>query len=96
MRGSLREIFACATSNDKTFKNYANMPNIHLGLHYEQDIINFGTSRNATTIMGEQKHKVFKAHAPHTNSRDNDLQLMKMMNTAQTVQFMLDGTFQGS
>lgn len=95
MRNSLRQIFACATSSDKTFKNYANVPNIHLGLHYEQDITNFGTSRNATTMMGEQKHKVFKAHAPHTNSRDNDLQLMKMTNTTQTVRFMLDGTFQG-
>ncbi|KAI5839645.1 hypothetical protein DFP73DRAFT_598240 [Morchella snyderi] len=94
MRDLLRKIFACATGNDTTFKNYANVPNIHLGLHYEQDITNFGTTRNSTTTMGEQKHKIFKIHAPNTNSKDNDLQLMKMTNTVQTLRFMLEGAFE--
>ncbi|KAI5839594.1 hypothetical protein DFP73DRAFT_598577 [Morchella snyderi] len=93
MRHILRRIFASASSNEKSFKNYANVPNIHLGLHYEEDLRNYGSIRNCTTMMGEQKHKIFKAHAPHTNSTNNDLQLLKMINTSQTLRFMLDGTF---
>lgn len=47
-------------------------------------------------MMGEQKHKVFKPHAPHTNPRDSVLQLMKATNTLQTIRFLLDGAFQTS
>lgn len=60
------------------YASWGKVPNIHLGLHYTNDLENFGTIRNSTTMMGEQKHKLFKAHASHTNSRENDLQLLKV------------------
>lgn len=47
-------------------------------------------------MMGEQKHKIFKIHASHTNSKDADLQLMEATNTLQTVRFLLDGAFEKS
>jgi hypothetical protein len=54
----------------------AEVPNIHLSMHYMQDIRNYGTLYNNYTMIGEQKHKVHKAHAPHTNSSDRVLQLL--------------------
>lgn len=66
---------------------------MHLALHYAKDIENFASTFNATTMLGEQKHKVFKMHAQHTNSHENDLQLLKLINTLQTVRFALDNTF---
>ncbi|KAI5846335.1 hypothetical protein DFP73DRAFT_593398 [Morchella snyderi] len=92
-RTMLQKIFMCASADTKTFKNYANVPNIHLALHYLDDMENFGTARNSSTMMGEQKHKVFKLHARHTNTRDNDMQLMRATNTAQTIRFILNGAF---
>jgi hypothetical protein len=62
-------------------------------LQYQQDISNFSTTHNVAVMIGEQKHKIFKAHAPHTNSRDTALQLLKAINTSQTVRFMLDGVY---
>jgi hypothetical protein len=73
--------------------NRAEVPNIHLSMHYMQDIQNYGTLYNNSTMIGEQKHKVHKAHAPHTNSQDRVLQLLKAVNISQTMRFMLDGNF---
>jgi hypothetical protein len=73
--------------------NHAEVPNIHLSMHYMQDIRNYGTLYNNSTMIGEQKHKVHKAHAPHTNSRDRVLQLLTAVNLSQTMRFMLDGNF---
>lgn len=89
----MQKTFACASAEKKTFKGYSNVPNVHLALHYLNDIENYGTARNSSTMMGEQKHKIFKIHASHTNSKDADLQLMKATNTLQTIRFLLDGTF---
>lgn len=97
MRVMLRKFFTSTiTAKGSGFHKYADVPNIHLGLHYDLDIENFATTYNSTTMMGEQKHKVFKQHATHTNSRENDLQLLKATNTSQTLRFLLDGTFDNS
>jgi hypothetical protein len=74
----------------------ADVPNIHVSKHYVQDILNYGNLYNNSTMIGEQKHKVHKAHAPHTNSKDRVLQLLKAVNMSQTIRFMLDGNFPGN
>lgn len=74
-------------------KKYASVPNIHVALHYQQDITNYGTLRNVAVMVGEQKHKIYKSHAPHTNSYDTELQLLKVVNISQTIRFMLDGVY---
>jgi hypothetical protein len=71
----------------------AEVPNVHVSKHYIQDILNYGNLYNNSTMIGEQKHKVHKAHAPHTNSKDRVLQLLKAVNMSQTIRFMLDGNF---
>ncbi|KAI5838707.1 hypothetical protein DFP73DRAFT_599637 [Morchella snyderi] len=93
MRNMLRRFFGATISTKGGFQKYADVPNVHLALHYATDIENFASTFNATTMLGEQKHKVFKMHAQHTNSHENDLQLLKLINTLQTVRFALDDTF---
>lgn len=78
------------------YEKYADVPNVHLGLHYTQDMQNYSTTYNASTMLGEQKHKIFKQHAAHTNSKDSDFQLMKAINTSQTIRFLLNGAYRKS
>lgn len=96
MRIMLRKFFKSTITTKGGFQKYADVPNIHLALHYKQDMENFATTYNSTTMMGEQKHKVFKQHAQHTNSHENDLQLLKAINISQTLRFIFDGTFRNS
>jgi len=69
----------------------AQLPNMHIGIHYSQDILNYANSRNIAAMLGEQKHKIHKTHAPHT--KDRVLQLMKNVNVQQTIRIMLDNVF---
>jgi hypothetical protein len=80
----------------KSTENYTNrtsVPNVHMAVHYIQDINLYGTAKNVLSAEGEQKHKVAKIHAPHTNGRETVLQLTKSVNSSQTTWFILDGTF---
>lgn len=77
----------------KNFALLAECPNIHVATHWEQDIQNFGTTYNVSASIGEQTHRIHKAHAPHTNSRDTELQLMKDYNMSQTLRFVASGAY---
>jgi len=80
----------------KSTENYTNrtsVPNVHIAVHYIQDINLYGTAKNVLSAEGEQKHKVAKIHAPHTNGRETVLQLTKSVNSSQTMRFIFDGTF---
>ncbi|KAL7266094.1 hypothetical protein RUND412_011374 [Rhizina undulata] len=83
-------------TGDKKFMVYSQVPNIHLALHYKLDVENYGTTRNSATLLGEEKHKIFNRHAEHTNSKQNDLQLLKAVNTIQTIRFLVNGSFSSS
>jgi len=87
-RAILRGLFKVSNS-----PGYQDVPNIHVALHYISDLAYYGTTRNVSVMIGEQKHKVHKAHATHTNSRETVLQLMKAVNLSQTLRFLLDSTF---
>lgn len=47
-------------------------------------------------MIGEQKHKIFKAHAPHTNQKENELQLLRAINLSQSVRHVVEGTYNTS
>ncbi|KAJ6258098.1 hypothetical protein Dda_7013 [Drechslerella dactyloides] len=59
------------------------------------DTANFGAVRNATTMLGEQKHKIFKAHVRTTKTKSLDLQLLKRMNIAVCIRFIPGNCFRG-
>jgi len=65
---------------------------MHVALDYAQDLKNYSTLRNIAVMIGKQKHKVFKIHAPNTNSQDTEQEHLKAINLSQTIRFMLDRT----
>lgn len=89
----MRKLFLSTGGGKASYEKYADVPNVHLGLHYAQDIENYATTFNSCMMLGEQKHKIFKQHAAHTNSKDSDFQLLKAINTTQTIRFLLDGAY---
>lgn len=87
-RNLLQSFFRCTSKTD-----YDSVPNIHLPLHYKKDLDFYATLKNVAVMIGEQKHKIFKMHAPHTNSKNRELQLLNMASVNQTIRFLLDGAF---
>ena len=88
-RRLLKQMFLTTPKSE----TYAACQNLHLGVHWRQDTRNYGTFRNVGVMIGEQTHKLHKVHAAHTNSNDTELQLLKAVNTAHTLRFILNGVF---
>jgi hypothetical protein len=88
-RRGLQKVFL---STDK-MKNRASVPNIHLALHYRQDIALFGTPKNVLAAQGEQMHAAPKRHASHTNNKETIFQLESSVNHIQTMRHVADGAF---
>lgn len=86
-RDMLQKCFSISSNT----QNLARAPNIHLGCHLTQDIHDFATLKNVSAMIGEQMHKIHKAQAPHTNSRDTELQLMKSTNLTVSLRFVAAG-----
>lgn len=79
-RSLLQGIFRCSEKTD-----YDDVPNIHVALHYPRDLANYGNLKNTAVMIGEQKHKVFKAHSDKTNSKEREKQLLRAVNVNQTI-----------
>jgi hypothetical protein len=88
-RHGLQKIFLCT----EKMKNRASVPNVHLALHYRQDIALFGTPKNVLAAEGEQMHAAPKRHASHTNNKERILQLESAVNHVQTMRHVADGAF---
>lgn len=46
-------------------------------------------------MIGEQQHRIHKQHAPHTNGKDTELQLLKRINLFQAIRFVMVGVHRG-
>jgi len=79
-------------STDK-FKKRAEVPNIHLANHYQQDVQLYGTPSNVMASLGEQMYRNPKRQVTHTNCKERLLQLEKAVNNVQTMRHMADGAF---
>jgi len=53
----------------------------------------YGTLPNSSVMIGEQKHKIFKAHAPRTNQKENELQLFKSINLSQAIRHISEDSY---
>lgn len=74
-------------------ETYTQRPNVHAMYHLLGTAQSFGTLVNVSCSTGETKHKPIKAHAKRTNNTGVDKQLLRRINTMQTVRFTLDGAF---
>lgn len=73
---------------------YTQRPNLHVLLHLAQTSRDYGNLVNVCCSPGEAKHRPLKRHARKTNNQGVDKQLLRRINTLQTVRFTLDGAFE--
>lgn len=72
---------------------YKNRPNVHAMFHLLRTAQDYGTLVNVCCSTGETKHKPIKAHARKTNNQCIDKQLLRQINTIQSVRFVVNGAY---
>lgn len=78
---------------EKNVDLYTQRPNVHAMFHLFNTDERYGTLVNVCCSTGETEHKPLKKHAKQTNNTGVDKQLLRRVNTLQTVRFMLDGAY---
>ncbi|KZZ91982.1 hypothetical protein AAP_03201 [Ascosphaera apis ARSEF 7405] len=73
-------------------------PNMHIGLHYGQMIEDYGCANNGNVLLGEDRHRKFKAMVTHTNHRNPEQTMLIRDSMHKTVTTLLNdsGTCSGS
>lgn len=72
---------------------FTQRPNVHAMLHLVQSSQDYSTLVNVCCSPGESKHRPLKRHARKTNNQGVDKQLLRRINTLQTVRFVINGAF---
>lgn len=82
-----------AVCKNTVIQGYTQRPNIHALLHLADSSEHFGNLVNISCFPGEAKHRPLKRHARKTNNQGVDKQLLRRINTLQTVRFVINGAF---
>ncbi|KAK0759636.1 hypothetical protein N5P37_007824 [Trichoderma harzianum] len=69
------------------------LPNMHIGLHLKEVAMEYGGCNMVFTLLGEDKHREFKADILHTNFHNAAATLIHRENYRLTVSFLLNGCF---
>ena len=64
-------------------------PNVHIELHYLQQCLEYGTAWNCNMLIGEDKHRFYKAIVMLTNGRKVKKSLLLKENLQQTMRLIL-------
>ncbi|EFR03711.1 hypothetical protein MGYG_06708 [Nannizzia gypsea CBS 118893] len=70
-----------------------NRPNIHIGIHYLDQIKEYGVANNYSVLVGEDKHRDYKNLIYRTNHRDIEKVLLLQESFKRTLQLILQGAF---
>ncbi|OJD09616.1 hypothetical protein ACJ73_10184 [Blastomyces percursus] len=84
------------TKMRKELRNMKSHPNVHVGLHYVSQAAEYGLPNNCNVLSGEDKHRLFKNFVTRTNHVNIGKVLLKQEIFCQSIQFLLDGSFQCS
>ncbi|OJD09613.1 hypothetical protein ACJ73_10186, partial [Blastomyces percursus] len=84
------------TKISKAFRAMQRRPNMHIGLHYVTQAVEYGLPNNCNVLSGEDKHRLFKSFVTRTNHVNVEKALLKQEIFCQSIQFLLDGSFQHS
>ena len=76
---------------NKAFKDFENLPNLHINLHLIQHAKNYATLLNTSVGTKEMVHKIFKNIVPRINRKNVDLDLLKRYTTLFAVRHLFDG-----
>lgn len=76
---------------NKVFKDFENLPNLHINLHLIQHVKNYTTLLNTGVGTKEMMHRIFKTIMSRTNRKNVELDLLKRYTTLFAVRHLFDG-----
>jgi hypothetical protein len=71
--------------------SFQNLPNLHISRHIVDNARQYATCINTAVGTKEMVHRIFKLIVPHTNKKNLELNLLKQVNTLQTLRYLADG-----
>lgn len=75
----------------QAFKDFENLPNLHINYHLVQHAKNYATLLNTGVGTKEMVHRIFKNIVTRTNRKNVDLDLLKRYTTLFAVRHLFDG-----
>ncbi|KAI1811386.1 hypothetical protein GGS20DRAFT_588590 [Poronia punctata] len=81
------------TAKSTKYKLWMSRPNVHIGLHYQEVLEEYGLPSLPNVIVFEIKHKLWKKMVYTTNHRAPEKDLFAWENVAQTLRFVLLNSF---
>lgn len=75
----------------QAFKDFENLPNLHLNYHLVQHAKNYATLLNTGVGTKEMVHRIFKNIVPRTNRKNVDFDLLKRYTTMFALRHLFDG-----
>lgn len=75
----------------QAFKDFENLPNLHVNYHLVQHARNYATLLNTGVGTKEMVHRIFKNIVPRTNRKNIDLDLLKRYTTLFAIRHLIDG-----
>jgi hypothetical protein len=79
------------TITKQAFKDFENLPNLHVNYHLVQHARNYATLLNTAVGTKEMVHRIFKNIVPRTNRKNVDLDLLKRYTSLFAIRHLFDG-----
>ncbi|GAW12819.1 hypothetical protein ANO14919_021900 [Xylariales sp. No.14919] len=92
--GSLRRRNANPSDKRNEYLRWKQLPNVHMGLHLVEVAREYGICAMVFVLLGEDKHRQFKADIASTNHRDVTATLTRIENIRRTLSFLFAGSFE--
>ncbi|CAG8628126.1 2741_t:CDS:2, partial [Scutellospora calospora] len=70
--------------------SFQNLLNLHISRHIVDNARQYVTYTNTAVGTKEMVHRIFKLIVPHTNKKNLELNLLKQVNTLQTLRYLAD------
>lgn len=77
----------------KVIQGMKNRPNMHIGLHYLDQIKEYALANNCNVLSGEDKHRDYKLLVYRTNHKDVEKFLLQQESYRKTIELSLYGAF---
>jgi hypothetical protein len=77
------------TQRAAKYQLFSGRPNVHVGLHWEGLLDEYGLVGLTMVLAGEKKHKEYKGAVLHTNNREPERDLFALENVKQTLRLLL-------
>ncbi|RYC54491.1 hypothetical protein CHU98_g11716 [Xylaria longipes] len=92
VEGDINVDHLSASQKSEKYTQWANRPNVHVGLHYRDVFNRYGLVSLLMVLSAELKHKQWKTVVTQTNHRSPERDLFEYENLVQTIRFaLIDG-----